>query len=233
MPVRTSTPVITPTVTHKTKCPKCGKFKQSGRVSCCAPGGAWFKNCGSAGSRVDHRWFEGTEACKPKTTTVNSLCSKCGIIKKSGKISCCGRSGSWFGNCGASGNRKLEHTWREGIKVCKVRSQSETAIGVLRLNAAQQKGIDSSHGADKVTSKAVTTATKPFTFTSASTSTPMSVATPIVVSAESTSHAIPTSHKAVSTSKSHDIPTAYSKSITAAHTSASTSITTKGGKKLF
>merc|ERR1719201_2527079 len=139
MPVRTSTPVITPTVTHKTKCPKCGKFKQSGRVSCCAPGGAWFKNCGSAGSRVDHRWFEGTEACKPTTTTVNSLCSKCGIIVKSGKISCCGRSGSWFGKCRSAGNAKLDHTWYEGIQACKqALAQSKAAVG-RQPNAAQQR----------------------------------------------------------------------------------------------
>ena len=30
----------------KTICPNCGTFAKSGRVSCCAPGGAWYKNCG-------------------------------------------------------------------------------------------------------------------------------------------------------------------------------------------
>ena len=49
-------------------CPKCGMFVKSGRVSCCAPGGAWHKNCGVAGNRyVDHRWFEGIEVCKRKS----------------------------------------------------------------------------------------------------------------------------------------------------------------------
>jgi len=48
-------------------CPKCGTFQKSGRVSCCAPGGAWFKNCGRPRNRnVDHMWFEGVAACKRK-----------------------------------------------------------------------------------------------------------------------------------------------------------------------
>ena len=48
-------------------CPKCGTFEKSGRVSCCAPGGGWYKNCGGASNRnADHRWLEGIEACKRK-----------------------------------------------------------------------------------------------------------------------------------------------------------------------
>ena len=66
-PVSTSS--FTPATTLSTvKCPKCGTFAKSGRVSCCAPGGAWFKNCGGAGNRnVDHSWFEGVETCKRKS----------------------------------------------------------------------------------------------------------------------------------------------------------------------
>jgi len=67
--VRTAmtTSAITPKVANAVACPKCGTFKKSGRVSCCAPGGVWFKNCGGAGNRnVDHSWFEGVEACKRK-----------------------------------------------------------------------------------------------------------------------------------------------------------------------
>merc|ERR1719174_2166720 len=46
-------------------CLKCGIFGKSGRVSCCTPGGAWFKNCGGFGSKnVDYRWSEGVNACK-------------------------------------------------------------------------------------------------------------------------------------------------------------------------
>mgnify|MGYP003327798265 CR=1 FL=1 len=67
-----STPANTKTMTiSSTKnmiCPKCGKFKTSGRASCCAPGGAWHRNCGGVGnSNVDHRWSEGIEVCKSKS----------------------------------------------------------------------------------------------------------------------------------------------------------------------
>merc|ERR1719331_1366096 len=47
-------------------CSKCGKFKKSGRPSCCAPGGAWFKDCGAAGNtKVNYKWTDGANACKP------------------------------------------------------------------------------------------------------------------------------------------------------------------------
>ena len=62
-------PIRTPVSasTNKMICTKCGTFKKSGKVSCCAPGGAWYKSCGGAGNRnVDHRWFEGLAACKCK-----------------------------------------------------------------------------------------------------------------------------------------------------------------------
>ena len=45
-------------------CPKCGKFKNSGTRSCCAPGGAWVNKCGEDGTSKDHTWFDGMEACK-------------------------------------------------------------------------------------------------------------------------------------------------------------------------
>ena len=62
-----STPSTNPTIANTMTCPKCGTFEKSGRVSCCAPGGTWFKKCGGAGNRnVDHRWFEGLETCKRK-----------------------------------------------------------------------------------------------------------------------------------------------------------------------
>merc|ERR1712224_1191878 len=147
------TPGATSVTTANTPCPKCGTFGKSGRVSCCAPGGAWFKNCGGASNRnVGHRWFEGVEACKlVTTTTTRSVCPKCGTIGKSGKMSCCGRGGSWFRNCGSAGNSNLEHTWFEGIRACKTRSRSNTVIG-QQLNAAQQ--INSSPGAGMVDSNA-------------------------------------------------------------------------------
>ena len=46
-------------------CPKCGIFKKSGKINCCASGGAWFNQCGDAGdSKFDHTWLEGKESCK-------------------------------------------------------------------------------------------------------------------------------------------------------------------------
>ena len=68
--VRTPITTITSTIGNTMICPKCGTFKKSGRVSCCAPDGAWFKNCGGTGNRnVDHRWIEGVQACKCKCKT--------------------------------------------------------------------------------------------------------------------------------------------------------------------
>ena len=48
-------------------CPKCGTTKISGKLSCCARGGSWFKKCGDPGdASIDHTWFEGVQACKSK-----------------------------------------------------------------------------------------------------------------------------------------------------------------------
>ena len=67
----TSTPSITSNFDRTITCPKCGTFRKSGRASCCAPGGAWYKNCGGRGSKsVDHRWSEGVKACKRKYNNV-------------------------------------------------------------------------------------------------------------------------------------------------------------------
>ena len=47
-------------------CGKCAANK-AGKLSCCAPGGAWYKNCGGADNKhVDHKWSEGAAACKRK-----------------------------------------------------------------------------------------------------------------------------------------------------------------------
>merc|ERR1719174_1329937 len=89
-----TTPVSTSTLalvsSNTIACLKCGMFKKSGRVSCCAPGGTWYKDCGGADNRnADPKWFEGVEACKFTTTAIGLVCLKCGTVKKSGKISCC------------------------------------------------------------------------------------------------------------------------------------------------
>ena len=52
------------TTKASTICSVCGTLKD-GKRSCCAPGGAWFMNCGDAGdSNFDHTWAEGINACK-------------------------------------------------------------------------------------------------------------------------------------------------------------------------
>ena len=70
------------------------------------------------------------------TLIIDLACSKCGIIGKSGKLSCCGRGGSWFGNCGSAGEAKLGHKWSEGVEACKAWSQPEIVVG-QQLHGAQ------------------------------------------------------------------------------------------------
>ena len=51
-------------VVQSEACSKCGYFKKSGKRSCCAVGGAWFKDCGDVNNaNVNHTWVEGVEAC--------------------------------------------------------------------------------------------------------------------------------------------------------------------------
>ena len=52
-------------------CDECGTIKKSGKLSCCARGGAWFKNCGDVGdTKFDHTWIEGIQACKRFVSSV-------------------------------------------------------------------------------------------------------------------------------------------------------------------
>ena len=61
------TPITNSVGSSAFTCPKCGTFLKSGRISCCAPGGAWYKDCGGvANKNVDHSWTDGMEACKRK-----------------------------------------------------------------------------------------------------------------------------------------------------------------------
>ena len=102
------------------------------------------------------------------TTTISSVCPKCGIIAKSGKISCCGHSGSWFGNCGSAGNVKLDHTWYAGIHACKTLSQPKAAIG--RRSNANEHGMANHKKSFHL-----------FTFMFTNTSSPMLVSMPSVM----------------------------------------------------
>ena len=66
--MHTSTSSVISMIANKMTCPTCGMYKRSGTVSCCAPGGAWYKNCGFARNRkVAYVWSEGVEACKCKS----------------------------------------------------------------------------------------------------------------------------------------------------------------------
>ena len=71
------------------------------------------------------------------TAPIGAICSVCGIIKKSGKLSCCGRGGSWFEKCGSVGNGNLGHAWYEGIRACRT-PQSQAAAD-QQLHASQLK----------------------------------------------------------------------------------------------
>ena len=58
-----------PTTSHPSTpistCPKCGTARKSGKRSCCARGGAWFKNCGDVrDSKFNHTWSDGVQACR-------------------------------------------------------------------------------------------------------------------------------------------------------------------------
>ena len=99
------------------------------------------------------------------TTTVSSVCPKCGIAK-SGKSSCCGRGGSWHTSCGSAYNTRLQHTWYEGLHACKAWARSRIAVG-RQNDAAQQKRV--------------ITAAKPFAFWAVNTSTSMAKPTSITM----------------------------------------------------
>ena len=60
-------PLVMPT--SKTVCPKCGNANKSGKRSCCARGGTWFKRCGDVGdTNFNHTWTEGILSCQSKLT---------------------------------------------------------------------------------------------------------------------------------------------------------------------
>ena len=62
----TETPTTTSLtgISARNGCAKCAAAKKSGKLSCCARGGAWFKKCGDIGDiKFDHTWAEGMQAC--------------------------------------------------------------------------------------------------------------------------------------------------------------------------
>ena len=56
-------------VSSNSGCVKCAT-NYAGKRSCCARGGAWFKNCGDTGdAKFNHTWAEGIRACKGFATS--------------------------------------------------------------------------------------------------------------------------------------------------------------------
>ena len=63
-------------------CPKCAAINKSGKLSCCAPGGAWFKNCGTSGnSNTDHTWVEGMQACRDMVSLASGKAEPQSILR--------------------------------------------------------------------------------------------------------------------------------------------------------
>ena len=79
-PATTTKSPVTTKSSPGTTCPKCSMFKKSGKPSCCAPGGAWFNNCGEG---EDHTWFEGVQTCANAESATESQAQ---AIKTQSKI---------------------------------------------------------------------------------------------------------------------------------------------------
>ena len=115
------------------------------------------------------------------TTAVTFVCPKCGIAKKSGKMSCCGVSGSWFGNCGSVRDTRIGHTWYEGLQACKAQAQSKTVMG-QELSDVSQERNESSNGVVTLHYKSVVMDGKPVTSASSRTAGAPSTIAPANVS---------------------------------------------------
>ena len=64
-------------------------------------------------------YFAPLSAAVTTGTPISNTCDKCGVIKKTGKLSCCAPGGAWHKNCGDEGDPKFDHTWFDGIQACK------------------------------------------------------------------------------------------------------------------
>ena len=65
LPTEVPTPTMLSATSSSNECLQCGIARKSGKRSCCAHGGSWFKNCGDADdTKFDHTWAEGVQACK-------------------------------------------------------------------------------------------------------------------------------------------------------------------------
>ena len=108
------------------RCPRCGIMNKSGRLSCCARGGAWFQKCGDAGGLdFDHTWGEGIQACK---CTCANVCvrAECLVVGMA----------SWFANVSPVLRAVPVH-----VSTCIVISEVTVNIGSLCHAAASPTAI--------------------------------------------------------------------------------------------
>ena len=74
-------------------------------------------------------------------------CSACGTFKKSGKVSCCARNGSWFGRCGNVDDPRFDHTWMDGIRVCDVFARESSGESVVNAAFGRSQNVTRSETA--------------------------------------------------------------------------------------
>ena len=147
MKIRISTEGITTQPAPEREC-KCGTLKK-GKLSCCAPGGSWFKQCGNPGDPKPHTWFQGIAACKGKPIQHARLELKCCLMLRlchssmcvcmstetastipPKKLICpkCGVTNGGKVSCCAKGGEwyqqcgaksEKQYTWGQGIESCK------------------------------------------------------------------------------------------------------------------
>ena len=110
------------------------------------------------------------------TTAIDSVCPECGMAKKYGKSSCCGRGGSWFGKCGSVGDANLGYTWYEGIRACKAR-QIQAAVGQDLRVSQSQRNMSFDDAVAGLHSNAAIVASHVSVSSPANTSTPLAVTT--------------------------------------------------------
>ena len=56
--------VMSKSFSRSSVCSRCGIWTDTGRISCCAPGGSWHGMCGSLSNGFKYTWTEGLNACK-------------------------------------------------------------------------------------------------------------------------------------------------------------------------
>ena len=94
------------------------------------------------------------------------VCPRCAMVKRSGKLSCCARSGSWYKNCARTSDSAFEHTWNEGLAACRHAEMSPVAA--IRVKQALVKEGSTSQRIDVVqnqTNHAFVTSTGSFVTT--------------------------------------------------------------------